>query len=228
MRTQADQQLSDNPGDPGDPAVSVADDPVTLPWWRSATNLATIAVAIAVLGAAFGYVVGNNRALPDPNSTDVGFLQDMRVHHEQAVQLSLIYLDTTGTEPSLATTAREIVVGQNIEIGRMIQLLRDFGESEVNETDIAMAWMGAPVALDRMPGLATADDLVALRTATGADADAIFVRLMTAHHQGGIHMADDAATHASTKEVATMAEQMANGQRGEIADMARLLELSTR
>jgi uncharacterized protein (DUF305 family) len=211
-----------------DPTASAADLPgdTVLPWWRNPVNLVVTAIALAVLAGALGWVVGNNRALPDPTPTDTGFLQDMRVHHEQAVQMSLIFLDRPDTDPALQTIAREIVVGQNIEIGRMIQLLRDFGASEVNETDTAMAWMDEPVALDRMPGLATAADIDVLRAATGAEANQAFVTLMTAHHQGGIHMAEHAAMHAGTDEVRNMAESMVTGQRGEIDEMARLLAAS--
>jgi uncharacterized protein (DUF305 family) len=150
----------------------------------------------------------------------------MRVHHEQAVQMSLIFLDRPDTDPALQTIAREIVVGQNIEIGRMIQLLRDFGASEVNVTDTAMTWMDEPVALDRMPGLATAADIDTLRAATGAEANQTFVTLMTVHHQGGIHMAEHAVMHAGTDEVQKMAASMVKGQRGEIDEMATLLAAS--
>ena len=208
--------------DAGDDAVEV------LAWYRNPVNLVTVVVAVAVLAAGIGWVVGNNRALPDPNATDIGFLQDMRVHHEQAVQMALIYLDDDDRDFDLSIVAREIVVGQNIEIGRFIQLLRDFGESEVNETDLAMTWMGEAVPLDRMPGLATQDDLQAFADATGGEADELFVRLMTAHHEGGVHMAEHAAMHASTEEVRLMASQMAATQREEIGEMARLLEKSRR
>jgi uncharacterized protein (DUF305 family) len=194
-----------------------------LPWWQNPINLVAIVVAVAVLAAAVGYVIGNNRALPDANRTDIGFLQDMRVHHEQAVQLSFIFLDDPGTDGDLRTIAHEILVGQNMEIGRMIQLLRDFGEPEVNDSDLAMAWMDEPVAVDRMPGLATQSDIEALVAAEGSDADRIFVQLMTAHHEGGIHMADHAASIAGTAEVRLMARQMAGSQREEIAEMAQLL-----
>jgi uncharacterized protein (DUF305 family) len=206
-------------GDVGD----VGDDVEVLPWHRNPINLVAILLAVAVLAAGIGWLVGNNRALADPNETDIGFLQDMRVHHEQAVQMALIYLDDEDRSFDLSIVAREILVGQNIEIGRFIQLLRGFGESEVNETDIAMTWMGDPVPLDRMPGLATQDDLQALADASGAEADALFVQLMTAHHQGGIHMAEHAAEHAATSEVRLMASQMASGQAEEITEMARLL-----
>jgi uncharacterized protein (DUF305 family) len=200
----------------GDDAV------VVLPWWQNPFNLVAVIVAVAVLAGGFGWVVGNNSAIADPNATDVGFLQDMRVHHEQAVQMSFIYLNDDDVDVNLATIAREIVVGQNMEIGRMIQLLRDYGKPEVNETDLSMGWMGEPVATDRMPGLATDDDLQALAAATGHEADVMFVQLMTAHHQGGIHMAEHAAEHAATAEVRLMGEQMASGQREEIDEMARL------
>lgn len=213
---------------PDEPSTPPDDSPVdeVLPWWHSPLNRALVLVAAVILAAGAGFVVGNNRALPDPSSTDLGFLQDMRVHHEQAVQMALIYLDRPDTAPALQTTAREIVVGQNMEIGRMIQLLRSFGASEVNETDVAMAWMGEPVALDRMPGLATDDDIGALRGAVGAEADEVFVTLMTAHHQGGVHMAEHAADHAATDEVRRMARSMAIVQTEEIEEMATLLAAS--
>lgn len=109
----------------------------------------------------------------------------------------------------------------------MIQLLRDFGESEVNTTDVAMSWMGEPVDLDRMPGMATTEDLVQLRAASGAEADRIFVTLMVAHHQGGIHMAQHAVDHGAVDEVRDMARSMVTHQTGEIAEMNGLLAAAT-
>jgi uncharacterized protein (DUF305 family) len=219
-------ETSPDPVPEPDELVDDDDDVVVLPWWRNPVNLVAIAVSLAVLCGAIGYLVGNNRALPDANDVDVGFLQDMRVHHEQAVQMSFIFLADDGTDGDLRTIAREILVGQNMEIGRMIQLLRDYGKPEVNETDLAMAWMGEPVDVDRMPGLATQDDIDALVDASGTEADRIFVQLMSAHHEGGIHMADYAAEHAGTAEVRLMAQQMASGQREEIVEMRNLLARS--
>lgn len=199
------------------------DDDAVLPWHRSMLNLCVLALALVVLAGGIGFVIGNNSAIDDPNATDIGFLQDMRYHHEQAVEMALLYLNTPDSDPSLRTIAREIIVGQQLEIGRMIQLLRDFGESEVNTDDIAMSWMGETVALDRMPGLATDADLARLRDSSGREADEFFVTLMNAHHQGGIHMAEHTAEHAAVDEVATMAASMAKHQREEIAEMNGLL-----
>jgi uncharacterized protein (DUF305 family) len=140
----------------GDPSGDLDNGVATLSWWRSRLNLTVVALAIAVLFAGGGYVVGNNRALPDPNAVDIGFLQDMRYQHEQAVQISLLYINTLGSDP-----------------------------------------------------------------------DTIFVTLMTAHHHGGIHMAEYAIAHAGTPEVQLMAEQMTGGQRDEIDELAQLLAATT-
>lgn len=208
--------------DHADASFGHRDDEQVRPWWQSPVNLVVTAVAAVVLAAGLGFVIGNNRAIDDPNAVDIGYLQDMRYHHEQAVQMSLIYLDKAEQDKDLALMALDTVISQNIEIGRMIQLLRDFGQPEINESDLAMTWMDEPLPLDRMPGLASEDDIAALLAADGAEAHRIFVSLMTAHHEGGIHMSDHAATHAATGEVRLMASKIAAGQRDEIAEMARM------
>jgi len=176
-----------------------------------------------LLAGALGYVVGNNRAIPDANETDVGFLQDMRIHHEQAVQMSLIYLDRPDTDLDLRTIAREILVGQNRDIGRMIQLLRDVGEPEIDDSGLVMGWMGQPIPVERMPGLASEEDITALTRCAGRACDEIFVQLMTVHHEGGVHMAEHAVDHASMDEVRLMAEQIVRLQREEIVELEVLL-----
>jgi uncharacterized protein (DUF305 family) len=216
-----DHEPPSSAGAPPDEPTDHDVDTDVLPWWMNPVNLVVIVIAIAVLAAAGGFVVGNNRALPDPNTTDVGFLQDMRFHHEQAVQMGFIFLELDDTDPMLRVIAREIVNGQGVEIGRMAQLLIGFGESPVNTSGLAMSWMDEPMELERMPGLATEADLVALQNSSGAAADQAFVDLMIAHHEGGIHMAEHAVEHAATADVRSMAQQMIDGQTGEIREMRR-------
>lgn len=194
-----------------------------LPWWRSKLNLVVLAVAIAVLSGGFGWLIGNNGAIPDPNTTDLGFLQDMRAHHEQAVYLGLYYLSDTGTNPDLRNIAREIVFGQGIEIGRMIEMLRAFGANLTNESDTAMRWMNEPTPIDRMPGLASDAGINKLLASKGTEADKLFVALIVAHHQGGIHMARYAVAHANVPEVRRFASSMVTGQTDEINEMRALV-----
>jgi uncharacterized protein (DUF305 family) len=138
--------------------------------------------------------------------------------------MGFIYRGLPDTSPGLRTIAAGIVRGQSMEVGRMVQLLRDYGETEANETDTSMTWMGMSAGVDQMPGMASDDELEQLGLLAGAEADELFVELMTAHHIGGIEMADFAADNAGTEEVRQMAASMASGQRGEIVEMANELE----
>lgn len=200
------------------------DDIITLPWWQHPLNIVTLVVTAAVLAGMIGWMVGDNGARIEHNEVDTGFLQDMRVHHEQAVLMGIVYRNLPDVDPGLRTVARSIVTGQSLEVGRMIQLLRMFDESEINDTDTAMVWMGMASGIESMPGMATDAELELLGRLEGREADELFVDLMSQHHIGGIEMAEYAVANGVNDEVAAMASSMAAAQRGEIAEMLGLLE----
>jgi uncharacterized protein (DUF305 family) len=79
-----------------------------------------------------------------------------------------------------------------------------------------MDWMGTGVPYEEMPGLATEEQMAALRDARGAEADALFLELMAEHHRGGIHMATYAAENARTDDVRDLAAAMVAIQSVEI------------
>jgi hypothetical protein len=204
--------------------VDTSEETIVLPWWHHRGNLISVLIAAILLAAGAGFVIGERNATPQPNAVDIGYLQDMRAHHEQAVEMALIYIAKPGTNSIFHVIAKEIAFGQAVDIGRMIQLLRDYGQAEANESGTAMVWMNhPPVPLDRMPGLATPSDLDSFIAAKGSVADKQFVALMVAHHEGGIHMADFAAKNAATSEVRAMAAASRNSQQGEIAELKQLL-----
>jgi uncharacterized protein (DUF305 family) len=219
--------MSDSPASTTHPEP----DETVLPWWMNPVNIVLMVVATAVLAAAGAFVFGESRGGEQSNGSDIGFLQDMRIHHEQAVNMSLIYLDVSapgfgeGSESrgTLRLIAREIIVNQSNESGRMVQLLRIFDAAETNESDQVMGWMGDPTPLAQMPGYATDDQMEALQQARGNDADRLFAELMIAHHQGGIHMAEHVVDHGKSTEVAAMAASMVSAQQGEISEMEKLL-----
>jgi uncharacterized protein (DUF305 family) len=218
LRAEAADRESDHGGTGADDGSILV-----LPWWQHPVNIVTLVVTAAILAGMVGWMVGDSGSRVEHNDVDTGFLQDMRVHHEQAVAMSFIYRNLDDTDPGLRTIARQIIFGQSIEIGRMVQLLRDFGELEANETDIAMLWMGMASPLDGMPGMATDAQLDELGRLDGRAADELFVRLMSAHHLGGIDMADFAVAGAANDEVVAMAASMASAQRGELGEMSRQL-----
>jgi uncharacterized protein (DUF305 family) len=207
-----------------DEQIDDDDDEIVLPWWQHPLNILTIVVTAALLSAMVGWMIGDSRSELAHSGVDTGFLQDMREHHEQAVYMSFLYRSLPEIDSGLSTVAASITVGQSQEIGRMVQMLRVLGEPEANEGDTSMAWMGMPVERGQMPGMASEDDLDKLATLSGREADELFVQLMTAHHEGGIHMAEYASGNAKNDEVREMATSMMTSQRDEIAEMQRELD----
>ena len=201
------------------------DGTIVLPWWQHPMNIVTLVVTAAILAAMVGWMIGDNSSRVAHDDVDTGFLQDMRLHHEQAVFMGFVYRELPDTDPEIEAIAASIVQGQSLEVGRMVQLLRSFGEEEARDLDeTAMTWMGMVAASTSMPGMASEAELDALIASSGADADALFVQLMTEHHLGGIEMAEFAAERAANEEVRLMAASMATAQRSEIAEMRALVD----
>lgn len=214
----SEQQVDERDGQRAEqPEPDTGEQVEVLPWWHSKVNLTAIAVGIALVFGALGWVIGNNRATADPSAKDVGFLQDMRWHHDQAIDMAIIFLDLPGTDLQLRRDAQDILVGQSQGTGLMVQLLRSFGKPEDPPTDIGMAWMGEPTLLDRMPGMASAEQLDALRLSSGAVADETFVTLMVAHHQGGLHMAQYIVDYGTDSSVKELAQTIVTAQTDEIS-----------
>lgn len=197
-----------------------------LPWWKNPMNIALMLVVLVFVSAGIGYNVGKKSAALSHNQVDTGFLQDMRIHHEQAVAMSSIYLAISPEgNNTLRQIARQIMLDQSMEGGRMVQLLRVLKEAETNESDQVMSWMGTPLPLAKMPGYATDEQMETLSESRGVDADKTFARMMIAHHEGAIHMAEFAAQEAINAEVVAFAKSILSAQQGEINEITRVAGL---
>jgi uncharacterized protein (DUF305 family) len=206
------------------PDDATGDDVVVLPWWQRPVNIVIVLVAAALLAGMVGWLIADSGDEVASSDVDVGFLQDMGEHHRQAVDMSFSFLTRPDTDPRLETVARSIIFDQSVEIGLMLQLLADMDAPSLAEDGQAMAWMGHPMDSSEMPGMATEAQLDELATATGADADALYVELMSAHHQGGIEMATEAAERADNDDVRRFASAWARNQQAEIVELEGLLE----
>ncbi len=196
-----------------------------LPWWQNPLNFIAIGLSMLILGAGIGYYFGDSAATPDQNKVDVGFLQDMRYHHDQAVQMAYYYrTSVTDPLPRLNMIAEEILLSQQLESGRMVQMLRSFNQIEANDTGTAMTWMGHPMPVEEMDGLASQAELDSLAAATGNEASKIFATLMINHHNGGIAMAQYVIEHGSNKDVISMAKSMIKGQQAEVNELQAILD----
>jgi uncharacterized protein (DUF305 family) len=191
-------------------------------WPPSPPQALALAVVLCVISGLIGWRVAQP-SHPGRNSVDVGFLGDMQTHHLQALELSYGYLEH-GSNPVLRQIAREIITDQAIEIGQMRSVLGSWGlPSSRSPTARAMAWMHEPYpSAQQMPGMASSQDLQALRDAQGPQADEMFTRLMIRHHDGGIHMSDYAAAFAQTPNVRNFARGISSSQRSEIDELNRI------
>lgn len=217
MTNDPDTSFSSSP-------ASIDEDVTVLPWWQNPLNFIALGLAMLLLGSGIGYWIGDSVARPDHSAVDEGFLQDMRYHHDQAVDMAFFYLtETVDPHPRLLLIAKEIFFSQQLETGRMIQLLRSFKANEVNDTGIAMTWMGHAMPIDEMDGLATQEELNEFARASGDDAARIFASLMIDHHLAGIDMAQYAIDNGSNQDVINMAESMVTGQEAEVDELQAIL-----
>lgn len=178
--------------------------------------LVALVAAVAFLGGAVGYTLGRGRP-PAASSADVGFLQDMILHHEQAVRIAATGA-AVATESTVRHFSREVLIFQQYEIGLMEAWLQRWGYPRVADRGMVMGWMGHPVPPEEMAGLATDDELEQLERASGRDVDALFLQLMTEHHRGGVHMAEAAGSRVRDAAVRDLANRMARNQRKEITE----------
>ncbi len=177
-------------------------------------KVAVLGLALAFLGFAIGFVTTRDRP-PGPDSADVGFLQDMLTHHEQALGVAVLTA-AYGEDPTVRSFAIDVIAFQQYEIGVMTQMLDDWGYTPADRSDEAMAWMGMPVPVEQMPGLLTDEQLDEIGDARGAELDALFLERMAEHHRGGLHMAQAGADLAEDPDVADLAARIERNQASEI------------
>ncbi|WP_379923129.1 DUF305 domain-containing protein [Erythrobacter sp. R86502] len=116
---------------------------------------------------------------------DVAFMQNMILHHEQALAMAKLAKDRTNSA-DLLTIAGRIESSQADEIAFMKGWLADRGEPL---EDPKMAGHGAHMH-HMMAGMASPAQMQALKDAKGTEFDRQFLTLMIAHHEGAVDMVE--------------------------------------
>jgi uncharacterized protein (DUF305 family) len=81
----------------------------------------------------------------------------------------------------------------------------------------------SPGATVPMPGMATSQELAALRASSGPELDILFLQLMLRHHEGGLPMMEHGAEHGEVAAVRTLARTMVDTQTSESQLMTSML-----
>lgn len=196
-----------------------------------------VVLALVFAGvAAFASARGDGESgVPAADSADAGFARDMAVHHQQAVEMSLIVRDRTDDE-DVRRLAYDIANTQANQRGMLLGWL-DLWELPKVAPDGAgpMAWMGGDSekhgdhaghgerGASAMPGMATKDELKRLGTLRGEEAEVFFLQLMTDHHLGGVSMAEACASRCAVPVEKRLARGMVEGQQSELGLMRDML-----
>jgi uncharacterized protein (DUF305 family) len=158
-------------------------------------------------------------------------MQGMIMHHAQAIEMTALIPSHTENK-GLRSLGARITSSQDDEIKFMKRWLTARGEpvsvhdampgmhdSHTSEHDMA--------AMNLMPGMLTPKQMEALRKATGAEFDRLFLTGMIQHHQGALTMVRDlfeTAGAGQDAEIFGFSTDVDTGQRAEIKIMQAMLE----
>ena len=153
-----------------------------------------------------------SRSTMDLSGGDIMFLQMMIPHHQQAVDISELAM-ARSKDAELIALATDIRDGQSAEIIQMKSWLR-----EAND-DIDMGHsMG-----DSMGGMLDDQELADLKAATGTNFDLLWLKGMTVHHDGALHMST-MIRDARNAEIKRFGKDIVSAQTAQIEQMKIMIK----
>jgi len=236
-----------------DAALDAPNDDAPMPANRSRRIIAaTLAITLVIIGAfAAGRITAPQTGTPSTTSVEAGFARDMQLHHNQAVEMSLL-VRTLTDEPRVSLLAYDIATSQSSQSGQLYGSIAEWNLPQAPSEPI-MTWMSRPTlsgsthdmlgmsdaasgdtagdytydmpheAGGAMPGMATGAQMAELATLTGADAEKFFLELMIEHHKGGVVMAEALLERSDYRTMVSLANGVVIAQSGEIELMENLL-----
>lgn len=172
------------------------------------------------------------------NDADVEFTTEMIAHHRQAVMMAELVEGRTQNR-ELITLANTIEDAQENEIDQMTARLRSWGVpmgAHMDDGDMGHGNMddghmddgdmgpgGGGMGQEGMPGMMSAAQMAALRNASGAEFDRLWLEGMIRHHEGAIAMADKVLANGTDPATKALATNVKKTQQAEIDQMRAML-----
>lgn len=163
-----------------------------------------------------------NAVLPPRSKKDIEFMQGMIMHHAQAVEMTAM-IEARTENVELRLLGSRISQSQSDEIEFMKRWLAVRG---------AKTTMSMPMPGDHkhhqvlMPGMLSAEQMLALGNSKGAEFDRLFLTGMIQHHDGALIMVYDLFGNGDAgqdAELFTFATDIDSSQRAEIRIMQNML-----
>lgn len=182
---------------------------------KNATTLVVVLGLLATLLAACGSgddmstdgMSGHDMgdmAMTAEGDTDAGFVNDMKPHHESAIEMAEI-AQRRAQHREIATLADDIVAAQSSEIDELEQISDRLGASTDASLGLSMDAMGMEM------------DTASLESAKPFDR--AFIDMMIPHHQGAIEMARVELEQGSDAQTKDLAKRIIAAQTREIEEM---------
>ena len=164
--------------------------------------------------------------LQTASAADVQFMQGMIMHHAQAVEMTAL-IESHTKNAQLRILGERISRSQSDEIKFMKRWLTARNAPvEPEMSNMNMPGMDMPAHQMMMPGMLTPKQMEALRNATGAEFDRLFLTGMIQHHNGALVMVKDlfdTAGAGQDAELFNFTTEVDSGQRAEIRIMQSML-----
>jgi len=203
----------------------------SLPVCAQEAPVAPVVVQPGAPGQSTRTLPATTRAtLPPRSPKDARFMQDMIMHHAQAVEMTALIESHTANK-NLGSLGARISHSQSSEIRFMQRWLQARGEPtspvmpEMPGMDMAGHSMHSSHSM-LMPGMLTEKQMAALRRAKGEEFDRLFLTGMIQHHSGALTMVKDlfdTAGAGQDAELFNFATDVDSGQRAEIRIMETML-----
>lgn len=161
-------------------------------------------LSLVILALFLTACASSNDSASEFSSDDLMFASMMVPHHEQAIVMSDLAL-TNSQNPEVIGIAKAIKAAQDPEISEM----KSWGNLVSHEGHL-------------MDGMLSDDEIAALKNATGADFDQLFLEGMIKHHQGAIEMAQ-MVVDSENQRAAVLGKSIIETQQAEINKMRELL-----
>ena len=162
--------------------------------------------------------------LPPHSPADAKFMQNMIMHHAQAVEMTAL-IDTHTENKELRSLGARISRSQADEIKFMKRWLTARDESTAPPMH-HMPGMDMSSHQMLMPGMLSEKQMAALRKAKGHEFDELFLKGMIQHHNGALVMVKelfDTAGAGQDAELFNFTTEVDSGQRAEIKIMQTML-----
>jgi uncharacterized protein (DUF305 family) len=207
---------------------------------RRSSLATTLAIIVVVAGSRVPAQAPAAPPTHDYTAADAQFMQDMIIHHAQAIVMS-DWAGTHGASPSLEILAKRIALSQRDETTLMQNWLLDRHLSApdplhlrspaagpVHDTSpMHMPGMDMGAHPMMMAGMLTPEAMRQLDAAHGAAFDRLYLQGMITHHEGALSMvAALLATPGGGQQpdLSGLVNDIDAGQRAEIARMQAMLQ----